>query len=1107
MVERKGQEIHIISTKLTPPRSLPVVTLERLFTELDASLLTKLIAIVAGAGFGKSTLAAEYLKSRNHPFVWYQVEETDRDPTVFLCYLLEALRRLAFDTTDTRESKGNAPRDLTEATHELLAILSEIKGLGKRDCFLVLDDFHQVDGVPEINEILEFILARFPPNFHLVLLSSQELNLDLARMRARRELMELGEEQLSFRPDETARLFSKIFSLPLKEEEAVALTALTEGWVSGLVFLCHALRDRGIAGLASQLRETKLPSAQIYDYLDRIVYQDLEPELKDFLLKTSLLSRLQPDLCDALLEEEVSRRHLPRLARNHLFTVSLDEKEACYRYHNLFRAFLRERLAETLTSRQLAKLHMRAASLWEGCGESEEAVRHYVEAGEYARAAELLESMIEERMNKSRISFIHGLLERVPGESMRRYPRLLYYRALTLDLMGRTGQALDFYLEAASLFARRGEVEAQIKCLAQALKLNVLSGKPAEAGELLENMLGMVERLPLDSNSWYELFALLGAGSIYLGLTKLAKLFIEQASAFMERTENQEVRAMLLTWCGFAYLILGNYRSAAELLQRASHAAEEKDLASYLPDIYCNLSITKSALGAATEALELAEKGLEVSSSLGGKDPSNLGIIKNLQARALALALLGERERAREDIQAACRAYGDTADRWEVINSRIFAGLIALDVGDIPEALENFCTAEILCRERKFFDDEMLCRLSRLAITAEERDREAVRRESKEAFRVLISRGAGVLYPVAHLLEACIEHKLGDIDIAHKRFSDAVSIDEQMGGIGWWKAYGRLALPLIVEKFERGEHLHFLARVLRLIGPDALPYLRSLRRSKNTRVRKLAREIVGELEKKDTAPLRIKILGTFEVSIGEESVPPERWKSKRALTILKYLAAHHAKGKVQREVLMELLWPDKDPASASRNLNMALTSLRKTLEPQATWGESRYLVSSNDSLWLNLGQGGWVDLELFEEKFEEARKAEATGEGASYLRHLLEAKSLYQGDFLAEDIYEDWCLPLREDMRRHYLDILQRLARIYYRDGEPVKAVHFLERAFQRDASNEEICRLLMELYAAIGDRSGVERTYARCKAYLIENCEITVSQETEEIYRQLHGV
>ncbi len=1106
MAKRRDKDIRIIGAKLAPPRPLPTVARERLLSDLDASTQARLIAVVAGAGFGKSTLVAEYLRSRGHRFVWYQLEEADRDPAVFLSYLLEALRRLAGNASIPHSLEGNAPRSLAEATPELLAALAEIEKHGERNHFLVLDSFHEVGEVREIVEALRFLLSRLPSNLHLVVLSCQELDLDLARLRARREILELGEERLSFRPEETARLFAEIFSLPLGEEEAAALTAYTEGWVSGLVLLRHALQGRGKARLGDLVREVELPTPRISEYLHRVVYRDLDAETKDFLLKTSILSRLQPDLCDALLGKEVSRLHLPRLARAHLFTIPLDEKGESYRYHRLFRAFLRERLEETHTSRQVTELHLRAASLWEENGETEEAVRHYVEAAEYERAATLLEEMVEGLMSSDRVSFLRRLLEKMPKECLNRHPRLLYHRSLVLDLLGRSCQALDSYLEAASLFARRGEAEAQMKCLAQALKLEFLSGKPARAGELVNELLGLLEKIPPDSSSWYEFSALMGTGSTYLGLTHLTQLFLERALAFVERTENREVRAMLLAWCGLGYLILGNYHLALELLQRARRASEEEDLASYLPDVYCNLSITHSALGDPEEGLKMAERGLEVSRRIGGEEPAGLGMMKNLQARALAWALLGKRDKAWEDIQESGRLYGENAERWEVINIRVFAGMIALDAGDIPGAVEYFRTAEGLYREKRFRDDEMLCRLSRLALTAEEKDREEVRREAADAFEVVTSRGAGVLFSAAHILQGCIEYKLGDIDGACRRLAEAVSIDEVSGGIGWWKAYARIALPLIVEVFGRGEHHEFLARILRLIGPDALPYLHSLKRSGNPKVRKLAREIAEDLEAESAAPLRIKMLGPFEVGVGEESIPPEKWKSKRALTILKYLAAHRSGGNVQREVLMELLWPDKTPASASKNLNMALTTLRKTLEPEAKWGESRYLVSSGESLRLHLGKGGWVDVELFQSKLQEARKAETSGMTAPYLRLLLEAESIYQGDFLAEDIYEDWCLPLREDLRRQYLEVLRRLAREYARCGEPAKAVPFLEKSMQLEPHNEEVCRFLMELYAALGDRAGVEKAFARCSSYLSRNYDIPISRETEERYRRLLG-
>ncbi len=1099
------EAIHILSSKLTPPRLHAVVTRERLLKALDRSSSARLTAIVAGAGFGKSTLAADYLRRRSQPFLWYQLEDTDRDLSVFIAYLEEAMARSgaggARMCRSARELLGSHGKDRRPA---LSLLLSRMEECLPEDAYIVLDDFQEVNDSPEITAALDYILAHLPHNLHILILSSREIGLDLSRLRARRETLELREEDICFTAEETARLFNEVFALRVSAEQAAALTDLAEGWITGLVLFSHAMRE-GEGPRSIDLADTAgLSNSQVFDYFYRVIYLRMDDRMRYFLLRTSILSRIDAGFCDEFLEAEDSRDLLDHLAASHLFVVRLDEAGNSYRYHHLLRSFLRSILENTLSPHEIKRLHARAAALWGRRGEAEEALRHCIEAGDHAATARLMEEMADNLMKANRITYVLEAISSLPEATIHDHPRLALTQAWCHELLGQYRQAIEKYREAATVFSDLGEAAYSVDCLRNAMKLSVLSGAEPDAGCAVTGFARLLEGVHLEQDSWYESAAMLGAGSAYLGLTEWARYFLAVSLAHVDGIREERARITVLTWSGYVALLLGEYNKAAQLLEGAERLCESAGFFSHLPDICSLRSFTLSALGKYAEARKAAEKGLRVSTDIGGGVALPPGLLQNRLARAICLADTGEEAGALRELEQLCELVEGSEDSWLVINCNLFAGTAYMKAGDIERSLCYFRKTEALCRDSGFVDDQLLSRLSRLALSARESDPDEVKQEALSILDALKGRAAGILRSPSLLLLASILHQLGEGEAALETLNAAIRTDEASGGLGWWNAYSRLILPVMESAFSRGEHLDFLARAFRVIGTPSLPFLRRLRKSDRREVKRKAQELIMELSLFRALPLRIYMLGDFRVIKGDILIEETVWRSRKALTVLKYLAAFHGKGPVQREMIMELLWPGMDPDRASKNLNVALTTLRKALDPDSGWGDCPYLKTSGDTLRLNLGEGGYIDVEAFEAKLKEAAREVAAGDRGSRLKALLEAEGIYGGDFLSEDIYEDWCIPLRNALRSSYLNLLREIADAYLDAGEHTKALTYVEKALCADAGSEDLYRRLMVIRAAMGDRAGVEEAFDRCRAHLEDNLGVSPSSETHELLERL---
>jgi DNA-binding SARP family transcriptional activator len=245
--------------------------------------------------------------------------------------------------------------------------------------------------------------------------------------------------------------------------------------------------------------------------------------------------------------------------------------------------------------------------------------------------------------------------------------------------------------------------------------------------------------------------------------------------------------------------------------------------------------------------------------------------------------------------------------------------------------------------------------------------------------------------------------------------------------------------------------------------------------------------------------LVIYCLGPFRVYQNDQLITD--WSSLKGQCILKYLATHRERP-VAKDLLMDHFWRDARPEAARRNLHQAIYSLRQTLRRgQPGFQHIRF---ENDCYLLNPEMDIWLDFEEFEKHVQAGRRLEATGQLAEAMVEYGIAEGLYQGDFLAEDLYEDWPSLRREHIRNMYLDIADRLSEYYVQQGEHTAAVALCQKILARDNCYEGAHRRLMRCYLAQGQRHLAVRQYQTCVEALRAELDLTSSEETVALYRHI---
>jgi LuxR family maltose regulon positive regulatory protein len=396
---------------------------QRLDRRLDDSLGSELTLVSAPAGFGKTTLLAEWCRRRQQPVAWLSLDAGDNDPVRFWRYTVAALDRVR---PGLSERVAGLLDSLAPASIEALVttVVNELAAEGG-DALLVLDDYHVVEAQP-IHTSLRFLLEHQPPALHIVLATRADPPLPLARLRAGGRLAELRVADLVFNLSEAAALLGEAARLPLGEDLVAELVARTEGWAAGLKLAGLSLP--GQPDIARFVESFSGSHRYVLDYLAEEVLEQQPESLRGFMLETSVLDRLSGPLCDAVTGRTDGQQMLQTIEAANLFLTPLDEVRGWWRYHHLFADLLRARLQHQDPERAV-ELHRRAAAWHHEHGHADDAVGHALAAGDGMRAARLAEVYIDEFLVRGEAATLQRWLAALPPQLAASRPRLLIVKA------------------------------------------------------------------------------------------------------------------------------------------------------------------------------------------------------------------------------------------------------------------------------------------------------------------------------------------------------------------------------------------------------------------------------------------------------------------------------------------------------------------------------------------------------------------------------------------------------------------------------------------------------------------------------------------------------
>ncbi|PZR60580.1 MAG: hypothetical protein DLM71_10460 [Chloroflexi bacterium] len=1004
----------LIHNKVTSPHYVtPTLRRGRLLDWLNANQECRALVIAAGAGYGKTTLLWQWEREANFPCYWYKLDRNDRDWSLHISYLIEAVaqRHPGFGRrAHSMLLQLGGPGSSRPGVAAFL--LSEMHDRLTEPCTFIIDDWHFVSSVTEVRGLWNQILRDAPPTCRFVFASRAKPQLQFARLKTHTGYGELRTDDLRLTDIEIDELFRDVYRDPLSSEELTELERRTEGWAASLQLVEVSLRERQTPEERQRFIEsiTATTESDLFSFLAEEVLDQQSEETRNFLLSTSILQQITPDLAERLAGVHDGVRRLLELEHAGLFTHRVDERQ--YRYHGLFREFLERRLIAERSEAEVLGLHIHAASYFETTARWPEAIHHYLRAGLQRQAARLIARYGEDVVAEGRLGLVDEWFQALPARTVRDNARLSLLHGETLGMRGEWTGALEALNRARQFFARKGDplMEA-LACVKLSAVYHGL-GKPETSGAIaLEGLLlappdADVIRLRLDGNLAITVGWIAGplveaartcervaARAASMGLDHFAAIGLHNVGALRREMGDisESIRVLERAWRHWQVARVSPFAENTEFVM-ALLASDQPDRAQRVAD--AGVAGTRS----------WARPHLEAEAGRASVD-----IYRGLFSAAIA--------RLRSLI-----AYPDLGITTELcrnvlMDAMLLANRPPAEIHELAEQLEGGPRDPRLA---PVTDTSLALAAHAIGRCAPDCGRAA--RQTLDAWGVRGGRFSAVVGGLKLAIIA-LDHGAPPSNDRAVAAVSAVQSLKLVRYMRWWirrlgshtasllESVGGMDLIRQALCADPEYWREPVAAAVRLMSPsDRQPLLEALTSHGNRATVELLKDVRGgdvtaarrKMVRRQAARIHIRTFGSIAVYRGGWTGRQLGVTSRRSRLLLSLLVANLGQP-VGREVVLDRLWPDADPAAAINNLNQAVFQLRRQLEPSYRDGLSpAYVLASAESVEL--------DADLVRTDLQEFRKyADVVRAGGREAPHAaLSLIGLTRGEYLGDAKYEDW---------------------------------------------------------------------------------------------------
>jgi len=1028
-------------------------TIERpaLLEKFNQVKQTKITLVSAPPGYGKSTTVASFARSSGLPCAWHTIEETERDLPALYTHTLQALEYVAPGISDTDwMPEYSSSEHATYITSYLRRYVS--------DQFLyVLDDLQLIANSPAAESWLQSLVTTLPANCHLILISRTLPNIPLAEFIADGDVLAIGQEDLQFTQDEAEHLanaFKNQASVQLIRKRIETL----DGWPAGIMLslqpLPQALENSFLSGRAG-------PEA-VFEALADATLRRQTPVMQEFLLSSSVLNRLTPELCIKAIKLTNSKQMLDSILQRNLFIAQASGGMV---YHRLFRNFLRTRLHELFPERY-AELNTLAGEWYESRRNFDEAFNHFIEANDLDAALRIANRVHRAYFSRGQFeSLLHW--RSLLGENAVKAPYLIYTCAMVHIDRSDFAKAQQELELADDAFSRTSDASGLAEVSTQRAMVMLRQGYYPNVIDLMTELRGQKY---LEEKLRGRIQHLLGLGYLGLGEIDEAIHHLESIIEVYERTHDAYDLSVALQDLEVAYTRAGRLDDASQCLQQVVALRRRLGRSDALALALNNLGYHYHQRGDYKRAMSSLEEGIKV-------------IARDADRRTESYLLWSMADLKRdlaqfdEAVELYNRAYELSQGSEASLQRSIMQGMATLYIWQ-----GNYNVAEYLMRDAtrisnlpsealdQFVNDALLY--------AAHPDDTTAFKHLRHIYDRLYQHNAQSEYVRVAALYIGMAFEQGNLDAVEMCLDDLLAIAPDFKGVQ----------PLIAEVSFRErlyEHLAERKKYERLTEQvDELIECRSDMPAPTSDDYRISVQL-------PTYSLRVFTLGQDRIERDGVVIEVAEWRSSRAKEFFLYLLFEKAN---RREDISLTFWPDSDSAKVRSNFHTTLYRARQALGEEAiVFDGERYRI--NPAIDVSCDALDMMQL---------VREARLLPEIDARTEDLwLRALSLYQGELLSQ-FDTEWIAPHRTRVQEGYLEALIGAARCAYVRRAYKEAVEIIDQALIVDPFREAAYRVLLQCYGQLGEYRQMYTRYQDMESLFKTELGISPSPETTALYKRL---
>ena len=1059
----------------------------RLLERLQANLGNPLTMVAADAGCGKTTLVADFVRKQNRPAVWYQLDHTDADPAVFLSYVAHGIRDLFPDFGDAIfPYLAEAGEDVVlfpERAADLL--INEILLVIEQPFLLVLDDYHHIGRETVVHKIIDRLIQYSSDLLHFILTTRDVPPLAVMRLRTQSSAMVITRDDLLFTDDEVRSLFRQTLNLDLNDNEIEEYRERTHGWITALQLVrqlaeqrIHSSSSSSPLDLTDILQQSE---RDIFDYFAEEVLSREPADTQQLLLRLSLLESLELEACGKLFPDMRCSAALPELEQKNVFLTVAGTRGATeeYRFHPLFRDFLRRRLRSEIGQAAVASERGRIADFFLGNKQWETALPYLLDAQSFDRAASVITETGDQWIAGGAFTSLGIFADRIPAEVLERYPMALLHRSEVARLHGDVERSSSLLNRTIKLLRENGDTAHEAEALHSLASLARVKGRYAEAFQLLEEADQLV-------------------------------------------SPDSETYIKCANTRGLCLIVEGNWTEAEQQFRIALDAAEKQSNERYIRLVTHNLALAPGFRGDFGEALRWFRRIFRDDQPDKQLPQEAIGHL-NVARLHLYRGEFDETEKHLERSLELCQLYNMRALLAEVFEAYANFYREKADFVHAEEFYERAANAYEdagIDTATKEFDEERAV----FYILRGEMARARALLEKLIAFRGDATGAAAVNTARLRLIQ---------VDLAEQKFDGLPEALEDLLAIFHARShyyYEALTAMLLAETlFAMGRMPEVAEPVRRALDLSArFDYDHWLRNEirRNPQIfgleeiaERLPPDLRIELDARPQIPqpagtaatsqaslpitdLTVQVLG--HVEIFRDPAKPfgaDAWTTRRSRDIFCYVATSPHR-RVSKDVLIEAFWPDEDLETVEKNFHPTISHIRKALNSRQAFKQN-FIVFRDGAYQLNPELSYSIDTEAFERSIAEAETAKREKD-ADGLRESLEvAYALYRGEFMS-GVYDDWAEERRQFYTEQFGRVLAALAKLAVTEKRWSSALKYANQLLKDDPFREDIHRLVMKILAAQSKPGSVKKHFEDLQILLKTDLGIEPAAETRKLFQEL---